>query len=224
VAKAAAGIVLTKPGLGGIVASVRVGRVTFQRIFTYTLNSITKKIVQVLFLAVGLLMTGHAILTPLLMVIIMLTGDLLGMSLSTDNVRPSAAPNAWHIGRLTLAGGFMGISELVYCTAALSFGKFHLGLGLESLRTVAFLAIVFGNQATTYINRERRSMLSSCPSRWLLASSVVDILIASLLATRGMAMAAVPILMVAGLLAAAAAFSFALDAVKGPVFARLKIG
>ena len=89
VAKSAAGIVLTKPGLGGIVASVKEGRVTFQRILTYTLNSVTKKIVQVLFLAVGLVMTGHAILTPMLMVIIMLTGDLLGMSLTTDNVRPS---------------------------------------------------------------------------------------------------------------------------------------
>jgi H+-transporting ATPase len=98
VAKSAAGIVLTKPGLGGIVASVKEGRVTFQRILTYTLNSVTKKIVQVLFLAVGLVMTGHAILTPMLMVIIMLTGDLLGMSLTTDNVRPSPMPNAWRIG------------------------------------------------------------------------------------------------------------------------------
>jgi H+-transporting ATPase len=70
VAKSAAGIVLTEPGLGGIVASVKEGRVTFQRILTYTLNSVTKKVVQVLFLALGLVMTGHAILTPMLMVII----------------------------------------------------------------------------------------------------------------------------------------------------------
>ena len=34
----------------------------FQRIQTYTLNSIIKKIVTVLFLIVGLIMTGHAIL------------------------------------------------------------------------------------------------------------------------------------------------------------------
>ena len=101
VAKSAAGIVLTEPGLGGIVAAVKEGRMTFQRILTYTLNSITKKIVQVLFLAVGLIMTGQAILTPLLMVIIMITGDFLGMSLTTDNVRPSPAPNAWRIGNLT---------------------------------------------------------------------------------------------------------------------------
>ena len=45
VAKSAAGVVLIDPGLAGIVAAVKVGRVTFQRILTYTLNSIIKKIV-----------------------------------------------------------------------------------------------------------------------------------------------------------------------------------
>ena len=78
VAKSAAGMVLTEPGLAGIVAAVKEGRVTFQRILTYTLNSIIKKIVTVLFLIVGLIMTGHAILTPLLMVIVMIAGDFLG--------------------------------------------------------------------------------------------------------------------------------------------------
>jgi H+-transporting ATPase len=43
VAKSAAGIVLTEPGLAGIVASVKEGRVTFQRILTYALNSVIKK-------------------------------------------------------------------------------------------------------------------------------------------------------------------------------------
>ena len=171
VAKSAAGIVLTKPGLGGIVAAIKEGRVTFQRILTYTLNSVTKKVVQVLFLAVGLVMTGHAILTPMLMVIIMLTGDLLGMSLTTDNVRPSPTPNAWRIGPLTIAGVFMGISELVFCTAVLVVAKFHLGLGIQALQTVAFIAIVFGNQATTYTNRERQRMGTCRPSMWLVGSS-----------------------------------------------------
>jgi len=53
-------MVLTEPGLVGIVAAVKEGRVTFQRILTYTLNAIIKKIVTVLFLVVGLLMTGQA--------------------------------------------------------------------------------------------------------------------------------------------------------------------
>jgi H+-transporting ATPase len=223
VAKSAAGIVLTKPGLNGIVVSVREGRLTFQRILTYTLNSVTKKTVQVLFLAVCLLMTGHAILTPMLMVIIMLTGDLLGMSLATDNVRASPAPNAWRIGRLTIAGVFMGVAELVFCTAVISFAKFRLGLGFESLRTVAFAAIVFGNQATTYTNRARRHLWSSRPSRWLVGSSVVDVLVTVTLATFGIAMTALPILTVAAVLAAAAVFAFLVDFAKIPVLRRLGI-
>jgi hypothetical protein len=40
VAKSAAGVVLTEAGLGGIVAAVKEGRITFQRILTYTLNSV----------------------------------------------------------------------------------------------------------------------------------------------------------------------------------------
>jgi len=223
VAKSAAGIVLTKPGLGGIVASVKEGRVTFQRILTYTLNSVTGKISKVFFLAVGLVMTGHAILTPMLMVIIMLTGDILGMSLTTDNVRPSPLPNVWRIGALTIAGVFMGVCELIFCAAVLAIAKFRLGFGIEMLRTVAFVVIVFGNQATTYTNRERRRMGSCRPSPLLIGSSTMDLLIASLLATCGIAMASLPVLVVGAILLAAAVFAFIVDFAKAPLFNRLKI-
>jgi len=166
--------------------------VTFQRILTYTLNSVTKKVVQVLFLVVGLVMTGHAILTPMLMVIILLTGDLLGMSLTTDDVRPSPTPNSWRIGALTIAGVSMGISVLVFCTAVLAVARFRLGFGVEALRTVAFVVIVFGNQAATYMNREHQRMRSCRPSPCLVASSVIDVLIASTLAILGIGGTRVP--------------------------------
>jgi H+-transporting ATPase len=122
----------------------------------------------VLFLAIGLLMTGHAILTLLLMILIMITGDFLGMSLTTDNVRPSAAPNAWQIGYLTIAGVIIGVGELLFCTAIFVFGVYWLGLTVAALQTLGFVVIVFGNQATTYTNRERRHLWSSRPSIWLL--------------------------------------------------------
>jgi H+-transporting ATPase len=157
------------------------------------------------------------------MVIIMLTGDLLGMSLTTDNVRPSPTPNAWRIGALTIAGVFMGISQLVFCTAVLVIAKFRLGLGTEALQTVAFVVIVFGNQATTYTNRERQRLGSSRPSLWLIGSSAVDLLIASTLAILGIAMAPLPILFVGETLVAAAVFAFIVDFAKVPVFKRLGI-
>jgi len=223
VAKSAAGIVLTKPGLEGVVAAVKEGRITFQRILTYTMNSVTKKIVQVFFLAAGLMITGQAILTPMLMVIIMITGDFLGMAMTTDNVKPSATPSVWRVGGLTLAGVFMGLSELVLCVAALIVGKFQLGFGIDTLRTLAFVVIVFGNQATTYTNRAHRHLWSTAPSRWLLLSSAVDLLIASTMANQGLAMAPLPLVVIGGTLAAAVVFAFLVDFVKIPVFRHLKI-
>jgi len=223
VAKSAAGMVLTEPGLAGIVAAVKEGRITFQRILSYTLNSITKKTVQALFLAIGLVMTGHAILTPLLMVVIMITGDFLGMSLTTDNVQPSPAPNAWRIGNLTIAGVVMGLGELVFCVAIFAFGAYWLGLAIGALQTLAFVVIVFGNQATTYANRERRHLWSSRPSIWLLVSSVADLLIASTLAVGGIAVTPLPLWVVACTLAAAVVFATLLDLVKVPVFRHLGI-
>jgi H+-transporting ATPase len=69
------------------------------------------------------------------------------MSLTTDNVRPSPAPNAWRIGNLTIAGVIMGLGELLYCTSILAFCAYRLGLAISALHILAFVVIVFGNQA-----------------------------------------------------------------------------
>jgi H+-transporting ATPase len=223
VAKSAAGVVLMESGLGGIVAAVKEGRITFQRILTYTLNSVIKKIVQVLLLAVGLVMTGHAVLTPMLMVIVMITGDFLAMSLTTDRVRPSAMPNSWRIGRITSAGVILGLCFLGFSTAVLVVGKFELRLGVDALRTLCVVAIVYGSQATIYAIRERRHLWGLRPSGWLVSSSIADLLIISTLAIFGIAMAPLPWPVVAGEFAAAVAFALFLDGIKIPIFARLKI-
>jgi len=223
VAKSAAGVVLTGAGLGGIVAAVKEGRVTFQRILSYTLNSVSKKIVQVLLLAVGLLITGHAVLTPMLMVLVMITGDFLSMSLTTDRVRPSETPNSWNIGRITSAGIILGGCSLAFCTAVLLVGKFELRLDIEALRTISVVAIVYSSQAIIYAIRARRHFWGLRPTTWLVLSSVADVLIISTLASRGIAMARLPLSVLAYEFAAAAIFALLLDGVKIPVFARLKI-
>jgi H+-transporting ATPase len=223
VAKSAAGVVLTQAGLGGIVSAVKEGRTAFQRILTYTLNSVQKKIFQVLLLAVGLVMTGHAVLTPMLIVIVMITGDFLAMSLTTDRVRPSQMPNSWQIGRITAAGVIVGVCFLAFSTAILAFGKFELHLGIEALQTLSVVGIVYGSQATTYVIRGRQHLWGLRPSLMLVLSSVADILIISTLAVRGIAMAPLPLSIIAYEFAAAIAFGLILDVVKIPVFARLSI-
>jgi H+-transporting ATPase len=223
VAKSAAGVVLTQAGLGGIVSAVKEGRITFQRILTYTLNSVMKKIVQVLLLAIGLVMTKHAVLTPMLMVIVMITGDFLAMSLTTDKVRPSKMPNSWQIGRITAAGVIFGVCFLAFSITILAVGEFELHFGIEALQTLSVVGIVFGSQATIYVIRGRQHLWGLRPSLLLVLSSVADVLIISTLAVRGIAMAPLPIAVIASEFAAAIAFGLILDVVKIPVFARLSI-
>ncbi|MGA8672014.1 MAG: HAD-IC family P-type ATPase [Terracidiphilus sp.] len=223
VAKSAAGVVLTEAGLAGIVAAVKEGRITFQRILTCTLNSVMKKILQVLLLAVGLVMTGHAVLTPMLMVIVMITGDFLAMSLTTDRVRPSKTPNSWQIGSITVAGVVLGICFLAFSTAILAVGKYELHFGVEALQTLCVVGIVFGSQATTYVIRGRQHLWGLRPSVWLVLSSVADVLIISTLALLGIAMTPLPLAVIASEFAAAIVFGVLLDVIKIPVFARLRI-
>ena len=223
VAKSAAGIVLTEPGLGGIVASVKEGRTIFQRILTYVLKSVTHKFLGALFLLVGILMTGHAVLTPLLLVISMITGDFLSMLATTDNVNISEKPSVWNVGHLTVGGICLGICDLAFCTGVLAVGKYRLGFDLRELQTLSIVTLIFSGQAILYTVRERRHLWSSRPSTWLMAASVADLFVIGTLATRGIFMQPLPVAVVAILLALTVVFCLLLDLIKVRVFRRLQI-
>jgi H+-transporting ATPase len=223
VAKSAAGIVLTEPGLAGIVASVREGRITFQRILTYALRSIVHKSRQVLFLGFGLILTKHAILTPMLMVISMMTGDFLAMSSTTDNVRPSPMPNSWRIDRLTAIGIAIGIFDLAFCAGILTLGTLVLRLDIDTLRTMTFVTLASNGQAVFYVVRERNRLWSSRPSAIVLLSSALDLSIIVTLALGGILMAPLAPSIVAGILAAGIVLAFIMDQVKVWLFAFFKM-
>ena len=223
IAKAAAGMVLTEPGLAGIVYAVREGRVAFQRLLTYTFNMLVKKIEIVLFLAIGLALTGHAVMTPALMVVLFMTNDFLSMSLTTDRASFAPSPSVWRMRNITFAAIVLGLSKLTFSTSLLAFGKFRLGLSALELQTLAFVTLVFGNQAVLYVLRERRPMWASRPSHWVLASSAIDIAIVLALALSGTLMEPLPARVIVAIFVAAIGFAFILDRIKLPVTAAFKL-
>jgi len=223
VAKSAAGIVLTEPGLGGIVAAIEVGRSTFQRILTYTLRSIVHKVVQVLFLFAGLIITGHAIITPVLMALMMVTGDFLAMSSSTDHVRPSPVPNVWRIGNLTIASVILGFCDLTFCIGSIVVGRSVLHLSPNALQTLAVITLVFTSQAVFYVARERRHLWSSRPSLWMMLSSLVDLTVIITLAVNGILMTSLSFAVIVCVAVATIVLAFILDTLKVLLFRRLAI-
>ncbi len=117
----------------------------------------------------------------------------------------------------------MGGFDLVFCITCFGVGKFALGLDTGALRTLSVVTLVFSGQAVFYVSREREHLWSSVPGKWLLASSVADVSIITVLAAKGLLMTALPIAIIGGVFVAAIAFCFALDVVKTMLFRRLEI-
>lgn len=189
----------------------------------YTLRSLTRKIDQMLFLTVGLVMTGRPLLTPSIMVLLMITGDFLAMSSTTDNVRPSPRPNAWRIDRLTIVGIVLGLFDLAFCAALLSFGSLILQLDIDTLRTMTLVILTLNGQAVFYVVRERKRLWSSRPSMLVIASSVADAIIIGTLALGGLLMAPIAPSIVGGIVGAAIVLALVMDQVKLWLFSRFKM-
>ena len=223
VAKAAAGVVLTEPGLGGIVECIKEGRSAFQRILTYTLTILVNKWVTLIVLGSGLIITGHAVLTPLLQALSMLTNDFVTMARAADRTRPTPYPNSWRARNLTLAAVPLGLFRLLYLVGILGAGWYWLRLSPGEMQTLTFTMLVFAGQGNVYVLRERGHLWDSRPAPVMLLASAWDVALVASFAAGGILMIPLPIGVIAMLAVTTLVFSLAMDTIKLAVFARLRI-
>ena len=223
VAKAAAAIVLTAPGLGGVLPAIETSRRVFQRTLTYTLNTLSKKIELMLLLTAGFLLTGHKPLTPLLMVLIIFLNDFLTMALTTDRMSIAAQPNPWRTKPIVIAGVVLGLLRLVFSFAVFAYGYYALHFDTPHLQTLTFATIVLGSQAGVYLLRERGHCWASRPSRAMLWSSALGLGVTAFMTLTGCHVPAIGVRLLASVAAAAAVYFFALDWLKVRLFAWLKM-
>ncbi|OZB64501.1 MAG: plasma-membrane proton-efflux P-type ATPase [Thiomonas sp. 13-66-29] len=223
VAKAAAGVVLTDAGLGGVLTVVRAGREVHRRMLTYTLNKTLKTFEITVFLTLGLWLTGGFVISPMLIVLLLFANDFVTMSIATDRVRPAPKPQRWAVRRLVGAAAVLGALSLLFSFSAYWWIRGTQDLDAQQMQTVVFLLLVFTNQASIYVLRTDGRLWSFAPGRWMALASAGDVTLVSLLATLGWLMAPVPPALVAGLLASCAVFALALDATKHLAFRRFAI-
>ena len=223
VAKAAAGVVLSDPGLGGVLTVVRAGREVHRRMLTYTLNKTLKTLEIVVFLTLGLWLTGGFVISSTLIVLLLFTNDFVTMTIATDRVQPAALPQRWRVGRLMGAAAVFAALSVLFSFGAYAWVRATQGLPPAALQTVVFLLLVFTNQACIWVLRTDGRMWSQPPGRWMAWASIGDVSLVSLLALQGWLMAALPATQVAGLLLTCAAFAVLLDQAKRIVFPRFAI-
>lgn len=223
VAKAAAGLVLTTPGLEGIVTAIKEGRTVFQRVLTYTIGILVNKVVTLIILGAGLLLTGQAVLTPMLQALSMFTNDFVSMARTADRATPSPRPNAWRLRNLTLATIPLAAFKFTFCLGVLATGTFYLRLSHGQIQTLTFLMFVFAGQALVFVLRERGHLWHSRPSWLMVMFSAADIIVVSTLATCGILMRPLPLEVVLSLFAVTVIFALLLDQVKVVLFQHVPV-
>ncbi len=206
-----------------MVAAIATSRRVFQRIITYTLNMLTKKMEIMVLLVIGFLLTGHKPLTPMLMVLVLFLNDFLTMAISTDRMEVSPQPNLWHTRRILLAGVALAAGRLAFSLSVFLWGHYHLGLDMRHLQSLTFFTTIFTSQAGVYLLRERRHFWQSPPSRFLIWSSVLGVGVTTILCWSGLLVRAIPSAVLLTVAASGLVYFFALDWVKVGIFARLNL-
>ncbi len=223
VARAAAGVVLTSPGLVDALTTVQISRRIYQRMLTYTINKIMKTLEVAIFLTVGVIITNSFVITPLLIVLMLFTNDLVTMSIATDHVGYSQRPDRWDVRTLMLIGSLLAGLVLILSFAVFFVGRDVLGLKLAELQTLVFVMLVATGQGNVYLVRERGPFWRSRPSRWLVASSLADLVVVTAMAAMGILMAPVSLRLIVPLLLVVAVYLFILDHLKVRIFRRLAV-
>ncbi|MGE5028224.1 MAG: HAD-IC family P-type ATPase, partial [Betaproteobacteria bacterium] len=218
VAKAAASLVLTNPGLTEVVAAIEESRRIYRRMLTYTLNKIIKTIEIALFLSLGVMLTGVFVVTPLLIVLLLFTNDFVTMAIATDRAEASPHPVRWDVRRLILMAAVLAALVLALSFSVFFAARGWLHLPLPQLQTLIFLMLVFTGQGNVYLVRTGRHLWQLRPSRWLLLASILDILLVTVLASQGILMAALSPTLIAELLVVVLVYLALLDLVKVRLF------
>ncbi|MDD5334281.1 MAG: plasma-membrane proton-efflux P-type ATPase [Rhodoferax sp.] len=188
VAKGAASVVLTEPGLTNIVALVEQGRTIYQRILTWIINKISRTILKAAFVAIAFVVTGKFVVSAFAMLLLVFMTDFAKIALATDHVRPSNKPETWNIGGFIMVSAVLGIAMVAEALLLLWIGwsRFGLAGNDDALYTFSFLTLLYMAAFSIVSARERRWFWTTMPSKTLIAALAADVLIGTVLTFVGL--------------------------------------
>ena len=183
VAKGAASVVLTEPGLTNIVALVEQGRTIYQRILTWIVNKISRTILKAAFVAIAYVVTGKFVVSAFAMLLLVFMTDFAKISLATDHVRSSQKPETWNIGGFILVSVVLGIAMVVETLALLwiCWSRFGLATNDNGLYSFSFLTLLYFGVFSIVSARERHWFWFTMPSKTLIAALTADALTGTVL-------------------------------------------
>jgi H+-transporting ATPase len=152
-AKAAADIVLTKPGLSVIIDAIEQSREIFRRMENYAVYRIAETVRVLIFLTLCIVVLNFYPITALMLVVLAILNDLPIMMIAFDNAPVARKPVRWQMNRILTLATILEILGVVSSFILLWVAReyFHLDAGV--IQTLIFLKLAVAGHMTIYLAR-----------------------------------------------------------------------
>jgi H+-transporting ATPase len=154
-ARAAAGLILTAPGLSVIIRGIEEARRTFERMMGYAYYRIAMTISIMLFIVLIMVLYSVQILTPVMIILLALLDDVPVMLIAFDNAKVSSRPSRWDMRRVLTVSSMLALLGVVESAGLLRYLHHRLGLGIDPLQTAMFMQLVIAGHLLLFSTRSR---------------------------------------------------------------------
>jgi len=151
-ARAAADIILTRPGLSVINEAVKQARITFERMKSYSIFRIAETMRIIFFMTLSIVVFNFYPVTALMIIILALLNDIPILAIAYDNTRISQSPVRWNMTEILTVASALGVAGLV-SSFLIFFILKEYGFSKEMIQSLIFAKLVVAGHGTIYNTR-----------------------------------------------------------------------
>jgi H+-transporting ATPase len=184
-ARAAASIVLLRPGLSVIIDAIKESRRIFQRMNSYAIYRIAETLRVLFFMTLAILIFNFYPLTAVMIVMLALLNDGAILSIAYDNVHYKDQPESWNMRMVLGISTVLGIIGVVSAFLLFYLGERVFHLDRAHIQTLMYLKLSVAGHLTIFLTRTRGPFWSIRPARILWVAVLGTQIIATLIAVYG---------------------------------------
>ncbi len=185
-ARAAASVSLLEPGLSVIVNAIKIARVTFERMKSYTIYRITETLRVIFFMTTSILVFNFYPVTALMIILLAFLNDLPILAIAYDRTKIDDYPVRWNMKEILTVSTVLGILGVIASFGIFYIAKEFFKLTPGMIQSFVFLKLAVAGHLTIFLTRTQGPFWRKpYPSSSLFWAAVSTKVLATLFAVYG---------------------------------------
>ncbi len=182
----AADIVLLTSGLRVIVDAIKLARVTFERMQSYTIYRIAETIRIIIFMTLAIAVFQFYPVTALMIIVLALLNDIPILAIAYDNTKVREQPVRWDMHKVLVISSWLGLAGVLSSFLLFWGVMIYFQLPLDFVQSLFFTKLAIAGHGTIFNTRADDWFFKPpYPSRVLFAASFISGAIGTIIAVYG---------------------------------------